>query len=204
MTLAARRKSVGWTTAFLDAPWIAMLPSAASLRSLAHFPTPDELNERLTAPVRFVRPPARRERARTRLYEYRAAMDGEVLTRADSWHDLFNALVWATFPATKLALTQRLCAAQQHWLADGATRLPGARLGLQDRLAMFDEGGLVRRGDELVWFGHALYEHRWLLPTLPLRGSLLTLPTDDGALDPTLAALVPTAVLSERLPTAAL
>lgn len=202
--LAQRRRSAPWSVAPLLAEWSAPLVARERLRDLASFPTVDDLNARLGAPVRFVPQPARRERRqRTALYEYRAAVDGEVMTRPHNWHDLWNALVWASFPRAKLRLTQLLCAAQAEWIG-AAPRLPGARLRAQDLLAMFDEGGVVAQGERLVWFGHALYEHRHLVPRQPLRGSLLRVaaagPT--ASLDEVIAAaLGEPAFLAARLPT---
>jgi len=40
-------------------------------------------------------------------YEPRCYLKGEVPTRAHNWHDLFNALVWLTFPATKAVINAR-------------------------------------------------------------------------------------------------
>lgn len=210
--LLVRRRTVGWSLAAgLDAPFLAPLRAHAMLGDLDHFPTVDDLNERLRAPVRFVLPPPKRERARTRLYEYRAAMDGEVLTRPHNWHDLMNALVWGIFPQTKITLSRLLVAAQEEWLAAEANttrdKLPGARLRVQDLLALFDEGGVVRTPARDVWFGHALYEHRWLVPQQPLRGSLLLLPDHEAgaSIDHAIAeAIAAPAFLTQRQPTAAI
>src|ERR1041385_3771923 len=46
----------------------------------------------------------------TSLYEVRIAERGEVPTRPENLHDLLNALVWAAFPRTKLALSRALAA----------------------------------------------------------------------------------------------
>ena len=43
-------------------------------------------------------------------YDARIALERVVPTRARSWHDLLNALVWATFPRAKLALHARSAA----------------------------------------------------------------------------------------------
>jgi hypothetical protein len=107
---------------------------------------------------------------------------GEVQMRERNWHDLFNALVWLTFPRAKAALNRRhyeaLCVQRA---AGRANRGPS-----QDALTLFDEGGVIvattapvlaelLRGHEwktLFWrrraelagamafylFGHALYE----------------------------------------------
>src|SRR5262249_35662913 len=75
-------------------------------------------------------------------YDARIALARHVPTRARSWHDVTNALVWATFPGAKLALHAR-----QHAIIatrmSRDLRLPGARTPEQDALAMFDEGGVA-------------------------------------------------------------
>ncbi|KRA42389.1 DUF3025 domain-containing protein [Pseudoxanthomonas sp. Root630] len=68
-------------------------------------------------------------------YEARIAQ-GCIATRAENWHDLFNALVWMRHPALKLALNQQQC-------------LHIARMGTRDRspaqqaLTQFDESGVI-------------------------------------------------------------
>ncbi len=132
-------------------------------------------------PLRFV-PQTLRQAAFEEKYEPRIFLRGEVQMRVNNWHDLFNALVWLTFPQAKAVLNRRhyeaLCAQQA---AGGANRGPQ-----QDALTLFDEGGvivastnpelagLLRRHEwrALFWqrraelagsmqfyvFGHALYE----------------------------------------------
>lgn len=115
-------------------------------------------------------------------YEPRIFLRGEVQMRECNWHDLFNALVWLTFPRAKVALNRR------HYEAQRAQQVAGApnRGPLQDALTLFDEGGVIvaasapalaelLRGHAwktLFWqrraeldgamafhlFGHALYE----------------------------------------------
>ncbi|MBI4192765.1 MAG: DUF3025 domain-containing protein [Betaproteobacteria bacterium] len=115
-------------------------------------------------------------------YEPRIFLRGEVQFRACNWHDLFNALVWLTFPAAKAALNRRHYGELERQRASGAPNRGPA----QDALTLFDEGGvIVAAGDaglaalltgfqwkELFWrrraevvarmrfylFGHALYE----------------------------------------------
>jgi hypothetical protein len=118
-------------------------------------------------------------------YDARIALARRVPTRERSWHDVANALVWATFPRTKLALHVR-----QHALVRARLgrdlRLPGSRTREHDALAMFDEGGaallcargrrrdvdravdrdateelvllIEERASTLLVFGHAIYE----------------------------------------------
>lgn len=101
-------------------------------------------------PLRFVaqtRPCGQRD------YEAGILASGEVPTRADNWHDLFNALVWLAFPRTKAVLN----AVQCHSLQRNVT---GNRPPLSDAATLFDESGLilVLRDDDLV---ELLRAHRW-------------------------------------------
>lgn len=85
--------------------------------------------------VRFV-PPSRADP----YYEVHLFETGKVQTRADNWHDLFNALAWLAFPKTK-ARINAMHAAQ-------IPREGGKRGRLRDMLTIFDEGGaIVECGD---------------------------------------------------------
>ncbi|PJL59523.1 DUF3025 domain-containing protein [Stenotrophomonas maltophilia] len=94
-------------------------------------------------------------------YEARIAQ-GRIATRADNWHDLFNALVWARYPQLKQVLNAQQC---RHI----ASMPPGQRNRAQAALTQFDENGVivrVRDGTLLrAWDGHdwpALFEpSRW-------------------------------------------
>jgi hypothetical protein len=123
------------------------------------------------APVRFEPAPPPRGRRRAspidprRLYDARIAHEACVPTRARSWHDFLNALVWATFPRAKLALHRRQLRALVERLPAGACTLPATRSREHDALALIDEGGVVvledaraAGGAVMVVFGHALYE----------------------------------------------
>ena len=73
------------------------------------------------------------------MYDARIAREGCVPTRPGSWHDLMNALVWATFPLAKRALHER-----QHRLVVPAAPGESARRPRElDALALLDEGGLI-------------------------------------------------------------
>jgi hypothetical protein len=111
------------------------------------------------------------------LYEVRIVDEGEIPTRPRNAHDLLNALVWAAFPHTKLALTRELAKVQRERAAGRAT-LPNARSPAHDRLAMIDEGALVRvagKRETTTWiFGHAIYEHAYA-GVLDVRGAAIDL-----------------------------
>ena len=164
--------------------------AAGRLERFTGWPAPEDLAQLFEGepPVRFERAPPQRRRtplAAASRYDARIALERTVSTRVASWHDLLNALVWATFPRAKLALharQHRMIAAR---LGDDL-RLPGARTKEQDAVAMLDEGGvallcpaarrpeigsaireragaavaeMVARGEaSALIFGHALYE----------------------------------------------
>jgi hypothetical protein len=187
------------------------------------FPTLDELNalarERDVrsgggAPLEFVAATADRARAFEAQYEIRVHRDGAVPTRADSWHDLFNALAWLTFPRTKATLNRL-----HH---DEMARRPDARERgtARDVLTLFDEGGVIVacadaslgellagfRWKELFWsrragvlasmrfrvFGHAIHE-KALAPFKGVTAKALiveTTPADLALSDDALTALL--------------
>ncbi len=70
-------------------------------------------------------------------YETRIAL-GAIATRAENWHDLFNALVWARYPALKRALNAQQC---RHIAGQGGRQ----RNRAQAALTQFDETGVVVR-----------------------------------------------------------
>jgi hypothetical protein len=117
-----------------------------------------------SAPVRFV--------ATRAPYDASIVERGEVPSREGSWHDLFNALVWATFPRAKLALHRR-----QHRLTRAHLTLRAAGPAA-DAVAMLDEGGVIVDARGPIVFGHALYAHlserrrdAWgILVELPVEG----------------------------------
>lgn len=131
------------------------------------------------APIRFVaQPPKRRKRDLNdleELYDERIYTRGEVPSRAETWHDFFNMLVWATFPAVKRAINARQRAALRARITPDMTRLPPTRTREQDTLAMLDEGGVMAMNGQHQILGHAIYEHL-VLHTTPVHAYLV-----DGA-----------------------
>lgn len=119
-------------------------------------------------PVTFELSPPKRRRPngepvdRAALYDAVIVHRRVVPTRARMWHDYLNALVWATFPASKLAIHRRQHLAIERWIPDGATQLPNARTRELDALALVDEGGVIvldfGTSEHRIVFGHALYE----------------------------------------------
>jgi|SRR5688572_4577238 len=138
-------------------------------------------------PLKFVelRPKPRRAKRLSvevaGLYDARITCAREVPCLKQSYHDLFNALMFRVFPRSKRALHARQYEALLGWVAPSGEQLPGRRTREQDALTLFDEGGSVvlcrrEQHDEfargtrlplcepnsaatLVIFGHALFEH---------------------------------------------
>ena len=154
--------------------------------------------------IRFV-PPAPRSKDFQDGFEPRAFLKGEVQLRALDWHDLFNALVWITFPTTKAVINAR------HFELLSGASLSGAQTGnrspARDALTLFDEEGIVVLSSdpglldlvrefqwkELFWkrreevrkrmrfflFGHALY-HKALAPFVGMTGKAVLLSVRDA------------------------
>ncbi|HSD60727.1 MAG TPA: DUF3025 domain-containing protein, partial [Burkholderiales bacterium] len=197
-----------WEPGFLlRSPMLESLRTAAApLGDLPAWPRHDELNalppgpagwprNARGLPIRFVSPPG--PGAAQSLYEQEIAAFGRVPTRGGNWHDLFNALVWISFPRSKSALNARHCAAREA-RAEASRRSP-----VEDALAGFDESGvavacsdpalesLLRgfRWQELFWehrervqagmgfflFGHGLCEVA-LRPFIGITGKAIIVP----------------------------
>lgn len=131
-------------------------------------------------------------------YEPRCYLSGEVQTRPDNWHDMFNALVWLTFPKAKAAVNTR------HYQALTNKPDPGdsQRGRVRDMATLLDESGVIVvsanaelaellrtfQWKELFWqrreqvrtemgfyiFGHGLYE-KALQPYVGMTGQGLVL-----------------------------
>lgn len=143
--------------------------AASTFADRSEWPDPSEYGAAFAGegPVRFELAPVRRRPAgapiaRESLYDAVIVGRRVVPTRARMWHDYLNALVWATFPRSKLALHTRQHRAIERWIPEGATQLPNARTRELDALALVDEGGVLlldfgaRRA--AILFGHALFE----------------------------------------------
>lgn len=187
-------------------PWLARLPAE-------RFPGLDDCTVLLAEcrppiavtsglPLRFV------EQAYGKLpfeaqYEPRCYLRGEVQTRADNWHDLFNALVWLAFPHSKAAINAR------HYRSLTAAREAGSsqRGKGRDMLTLLDESGVVVpcadpelaqllrdfQWKDLFWrqrarlmegmgfyiYGHGLYE-KALRPYVGMTGQGLILTVESG------------------------
>jgi len=134
-------------------------------------------------------------------YEPRCYLSGEVQTREHNLHDLFNALVWLTFPQSKAAINARhYCA-----LTQAVSSLQSQRGSVRDMATLFDESGVIIacsnshlakllcdfKWKELLWscrdevtaqmgfyiFGHGLYE-KAIQPYVGITGQGLLLPVE--------------------------
>ena len=203
--------SPDWTPDFLQASALfePLRPAGSGLEHLHDWPdigTLEKLRGNATAPpvtrsgkpVHFV-PQNVAAHEFAQQYEPRIYLAGEVQTRAHNWHDLFNALVWLTFPRAKVALNQLHYQAllQEHG-ADKVQRGP-----LRDTATLFDESGVIVVSSDaglsnllqdfewkhLFWrqraavcthmrfllFGHGLYE-KALKPYIGMTGKGIILP----------------------------
>ena len=86
-------------------------------------------------------------------YEEHIFDTGEISTRENNWHDVFNALVWMRFPRIKSAINAR------HWaeIRSGHTRERGL---VRDALTLFDECGVIVVGSHQPAV-KALAERNW-------------------------------------------
>jgi hypothetical protein len=182
---------VSWDPSFFrsSALFWPIAPAAAKLEGFTRWPEPEELSCLFESdrPVSFV-PAAPRTRRGRRLgaserYDALITEQRVVPTRRGSWHDLLNALVWATFPRAKLALHARQHRAITSSLGPDL-RLPGGRTRDQDAVAMLDEGGVVlfQRGGapSPIVFGHAIYERLVCDGRVTLWAAAVRVPTDDA------------------------
>jgi Protein of unknown function (DUF3025) len=144
-------------------------------------------------------------------YEAQIFTTGAVPTRPHSIHDLFNALVWLSFPLSKAAINARHMAASEP-RSSAKNRGP-----VQDALTLFDECGVIVASDrpdllqlierfawkELFWrqresvvrhmrfflFGHGLME-QMLTPYIGLTGKALLMNIESAWLEGNTDALL--------------
>jgi hypothetical protein len=163
-------------------------------------------------PVRFVMPREHTDRERG-YYELHIAATGEVETRPENWHDLFNALAWITYPRAKAAINAQHAAILQERGDPEAKRRGPER----DSLTLFDEGGVAVVSTDpalfqlivdfewkaLFWnrraalarhvrflaFGHALFEQS-LAPYLGMVAKTIFVPVEAMPAEGELPALV--------------
>ena len=114
-------------------PWLEQLQDF-SLASLNRLAGESDIRTEGGKAIRFVAPSRSDPYYEVHLFE-----TGQVQTRPDNRHDLFNALVWLAFPKTKARINamhaEEIPREQAH---DG-----GRRGRLRDLLTIFDEGGAI-------------------------------------------------------------
>lgn len=131
--------------ALLASPWFAAVHHVLARLPQERAPTLDDLNSLARergvrtggdVPLRFV-PVDASGKGLDSQYEVRVFRTGEVPTRTDGWHDLFNALAWLACPRTKATLNRL------HY--EELVRRWGepTRGTARDVLTLFDEGGVV-------------------------------------------------------------
>jgi hypothetical protein len=89
-------------------------------------------------------------------YEAKIFHRGQVPTRADNWHDFFNALVWLTFPRAKAALNA--CHMDALEARGGDCRRE--RGAVRDTATHFDECGVIVVSSDRVLVD-LLRQHEW-------------------------------------------
>lgn len=131
-----------------DHPIYAGYAQHRDLLESADWPSLDTLNQRLHATdTHFVTQDDALLRDGEH-YETRIHTHGRIATRAENWHDLFNALVWIEHAPIKRALNARQA-------ADIARFGPRTRSRAQCALTHFDEAGVV------VWLDHPALLAPW-------------------------------------------
>jgi hypothetical protein len=150
MLVEGMKQSTEWNrAALLQSPLLAPLHPILADLDVGGFPTLQVCNALLATrhppitvqsgmPLRFVAQQSGKLSFEAQ-YEPRCYLKGEVQTRADNWHDLFNALVWLTFPKTKAVLNARHYDALMEEKALGKT----ARGSVRDVNTLFDESGVI-------------------------------------------------------------
>lgn len=133
-----------WLSGFAAGrPLLQHLGAAAALFEGGDWPAPERVQQAIAGrdlrtaaglPLRLV-PAGSGDSAMP--YEMRLYAQGELEFRERNWHDLFNVLVWLTFPRAKAALNAR------HHAALSAAGAGGSRGPVRDALTLFDESGVV-------------------------------------------------------------
>lgn len=121
--------------AVLQRPPLAAWGEVGEWIAGAAFPQVDELNRDWQDRWRFV------EQTPELLadglhYESRIHAHAQIATRADNWHDFFNALIWRRYAPLKAALNRRQ-------VAEIAVMGDKQRSRAQCALTHFDEGGVI-------------------------------------------------------------
>jgi len=149
--------SVPWDRdALLANPALVSLWPAIALCPSGRFPGAGDLSDLAQArdvvsgggaALRFVSRGKSEPGAFEQQYEVRIYREGEVPTRPDNFHDLFNALAWLVFPKTKALLNRKHyedMMARHEDTRQGAVLTDfGSRGTARDVLTLFDESGVI-------------------------------------------------------------
>lgn len=135
----------GWLAAFAGA-----VPTLEALNGLRERVAPTACSGS-GRPIRFVAPPHVPVH-----YERHIDATGEVPTRADDWHDAFNALAWCAWPLAKSACNALHLAA----MAEGGDADIDGRGAQRDALTQFDECGVVVASSDPSLL-QLLADHEW-------------------------------------------
>jgi hypothetical protein len=149
VTLACMNNLLNWNRdELLASPLFEPLHPVLSQLECGHFPTLTDLNAlRATfdtimlqsgKPLRFVEQGLGKQAFEAQ-YEPRCYLSGEVQTRENNLHDLFNALVWLVFPHSKAAINARHYRA----LTEPASQQESQRGRVRDMATLFDESGVI-------------------------------------------------------------
>lgn len=200
--------SLDWDSVFLlESPFFTPLQPVIKQLDTVEFPQLKDWNSLLSGvyrgiavqnglPLRFVAQEQGKLGFESQ-YEPRCYLSGEVQTRANNWHDCFNALVWLSFPKAKAAINARHYLALKEMDKQVAGELTGQRGKVRDMATLLDESGVIVasanselsgllcsfKWKELFWqnrpqlgteldfyvFGHGLYE-KALQPYIGMTG----------------------------------
>lgn len=146
----------------LRSPMLAPLHGLIAQLDPLRWPTPDDLTALARGiatsqglPIRFVTPRESGDAGRP-TYEEHIARTGEIETRLENWHDLFNALAWMAFPKAKAAINAQHAAI----LAEGGEGESRRRGPERDALSLFDEGGVIVASSSPALL-RLLVDHEW-------------------------------------------
>ena len=115
-------------------PWLERIGATPTLDLLNFLAAEKDLRSESGKPIRFVPPLASDPYYEVQVYE-----TGQVQTRPDNRHDLFNALAWLAFPKIKA----RINAMHAAEIPRERESRGGQRGRLRDLLTIFDEGGAI-------------------------------------------------------------
>jgi hypothetical protein len=146
-----------WCTGHLNGNYFEDLRARFDIHNLNNWPDTDWFTNLMyqrenVAPITFV--DNEHYLNDSRYYEQIINEDKVVPTRSESWHDLFNALVWSLFPNTKQLLNQQhMEDIRKHGLMPRTRR--------RNHITHFDECGVVLAfsNSNLI---NMLNNHQWM------------------------------------------